>query len=56
MSAWIEIIIALLIVGIIAAYLNYVIGIFAIIPTSILVFILFAIALDVALFVIHRKS
>lgn len=56
MSGWIEIIIALLILGIITKYLNYIIAMFSIVPNQIMGLILFATALSLTLFVIHRKS
>lgn len=56
MSGWIEIIIAILIIGIMARYINYVIAMFSIIPAQLMGLILFAVALSIALFVIHRKS
>ena len=56
MSGWIEIIIALIIVGVIARYITYVLAFFQFIPTSLLSLTLFAIALSIALFVIHRKD
>lgn len=51
----IEIIIAIVVIGIIAGYVSYVLGFFSIIPASIMALLVFAIALDVVLFIIHRK-
>lgn len=52
----IEIVVALLVVGVIVVYLNHLLGFFNIIPAGILSIILLAIAIDVVLFVIHRKD
>lgn len=55
MSAWIEIIIAIIIVGLIGRYINYVTGILSILPASLMAFVLLGISISLALFVIHRK-
>lgn len=50
-----EILIAVLIVSLISVYITHVLGFFAIIPGSLMGLLLFAVAVDVVLFVIHRK-
>lgn len=55
MIALIEIVIALIVVGIILAYITYVLGFLTIIPASLMVWLTFAIAIDIVLFIIHRK-
>lgn len=55
MSGWIEIIIALIIVGLMARYLTYVQFILSFIPIQFVGLILFAISVSIVLFVIHRK-
>ena len=55
MIALIEIVIALIVVGILLAYINYVLGFLTIIPPILMVFITFAIAIEIVLFIIHRK-
>lgn len=55
MSSWIEIIIALIVVGLIARYINYVLAFFSIIPAELLGLTLFAVSISIVLFVIHRK-
>ena len=51
----IELVIALLIVVFLSAYLTYVLGFLTIIPSSLMYLLLFAIAVDIVLFIIHRK-
>lgn len=55
MIALIEIIVALIVVGIILAYITYVLGFLTIIPSSLMVWLVLAIAIDIVLFIIHRK-
>lgn len=56
MIALIEIIIALIILGILAVYISHVVNIFAIIPSSLMTLFMFALAIDLVLFIIHRKG
>lgn len=51
----IELIIAVLVVTLMAAYLTYVLGFLSIIPSSLMIMLMFAIAVDIVLFIIHRK-
>lgn len=51
----IEIIIAVIIVGLFIRYWTYIIGIFTFIPTYLMAFVLLLIALNVILFIIRRK-
>lgn len=51
----IELVIAVLIVTFLAAYLTYVLGFFSVIPASLMYLLLFGIAIDIVLFIIHRK-
>lgn len=51
-----KIVIALLIVGLIARYITYILSFLTIIPASLMGLLLFGIALDVVLFVIHRRD
>lgn len=55
MSGFIEIIVSLIVVGIVVGYINYVLGFFGFLPEIITAIILFMIALNVVLFIIHRK-
>ena len=53
----IEIVIAVFVVGIIAVYISYVLSFFtAVIPIQFIYLIMFIIAVDIVLFVIHRRS
>lgn len=54
--SFIEIVIALLILGILARYITYVWSFFTIIPLSLWGLFLFGIAIDIVLFIIHRKN
>lgn len=51
----IEIIVALVVIGLAIAYISYVTGFFAFFPPTILIFLTLLIALNVVLFIIHRK-
>ena len=51
----IEIIVAVIIVGLFIRYRTYIVGIFSFIPTYLMAFVLLLIALNVILFIIHRK-
>lgn len=51
----IEIIISVIVIGLLVRYWTYFIGFFEFIPMSIMGFVLFLIALNVVLFIIHRK-
>lgn len=51
----IEIVIALIVVGVFASFIAYINGMFFFIPSSIMVFVAFLIALNIVLFVINRK-
>lgn len=54
--SFIEIIIALIILVVIARYITYILSFFTIIPASLMGLLLFGIALDIVLFIIHRKN
>lgn len=54
--SFIEIIIALIILGLLAKYITYVLGFFTIIPAGILALFVLGVALDIVLFIIHRKN
>lgn len=54
--SFIEIIIALLILVVLARYFTYILGFFTVIPSSLMVLVTFGIALDIVLFIIHRKN
>lgn len=54
--SFIEIVIAIIIVGIIGRYITYILGFFSVIPAGIMSIVLFGIAVDIVLFVIHRKN
>lgn len=56
MSGWIEIIIAIVVLGIMARYINYVLAFFTIIPSELTVLTLFAVSISIVLFIIHRKG
>lgn len=56
MSGWIEIIVAIIVLGLIGRYINYILAFFTIIPDEIMGLTLFAVALSIVLFVIHRKG
>lgn len=51
-----KIIIAVIIVGLIARYITYILSFLTVIPASLMGLLLFGIALDIVLFVIHRKD
>lgn len=51
-----KIVIALLIIGLLARYITYILGFFTIIPSYLMGLLLFGIALDIVLFVIHRRD
>ena len=51
----IEIVIAIIVISVLAAYISYILGFFSIIPASIMSIVMFALAIDIILFVIHRK-
>lgn len=56
MISLIEIIVALILLAVIVGFISYVLGFFTIIPTSIMALFMFALALDIVLFIIHRKG
>lgn len=56
MSGFIEIIIALIVIGIITRYITYVLSFLSIIPSSLMAFLLLGISIVIVLFVIHRKE
>ena len=51
-----KIIIAVLIVGLIARYITYILSFLSVIPVSLMGLLMFGIALDIVLFVIHRRE
>lgn len=51
-----KIVIAVLIVGLIARYITYILGFLTVIPASLMGLLLFGIALDIVLFIIHRRD
>lgn len=54
--SFIEIVIAIIIVAVLTRYITYILGFFSIIPSGIMGLVLFGLALDIILFVIHRKN
>lgn len=56
MISIIEIVIALVLLSVLASFIAYVLGFFTIIPTPIMAIFLLALAVDLVLFIIHRKG
>ena len=56
MSGFIEIIVALIVVGLAARYITYILSFLSIIPAQLMAFLVLAIALGIVMFVIHRKD
>lgn len=56
MSGILEIVIALVVIGLIARYVTYILSFFVFMPSELMGLLLFAISIVILLFVIHRKE
>lgn len=54
--SFIEIVIALVILVVLTRYLTYILGLFTVIPPILMGLFMFGVAIDIVLFIIHRKN